>query len=166
MVGNYQCWLTPTTRCSANRNLNVSKQQMCKIALTLAVALFSRTAKFPPRWEASSSEGLRVRDKERLRVTCMAWCMHAYVHLLRRRHRGNLTSPAVIDRSGRTLVSRILGGHHVSMAMSGALPISATYTDAARRGNGRGGQQEAPHRGDQRESLPPFINRTAIVGFT
>lgn len=98
-MGNYQCWLTPTTRCSANRNLNVSKQQMCKTALTLAVALFSRTAKFPPRWEALSSEGLRVRDTERLRVTCMAWCMHAYVHLLRRRHRGNLTSPAVIDRS-------------------------------------------------------------------
>lgn len=64
----------------------------------------------------------------------MAWCMHAYVHLLRRRHRGNLTSPAVIDRSGRMLVSRILGGHNVSMAMSGALPISATYTDAARGG--------------------------------
>lgn len=40
MVVNYQCGLTPTTLCSANRNLNVSKQQMCEIALAVAVAIF------------------------------------------------------------------------------------------------------------------------------
>lgn len=62
------------------------------------------------------------------------WSWHAFVHEHKRRHRGNSLSPAVIDRSGQTLVSRILGWRHVSMVMSGALPISATYTDAAPRG--------------------------------
>lgn len=47
---------------------------------------------------------------------------------------GYLTSPAVIDRSGQTLVNRILCWRHVSMVMSGTLPISATYTSAAPRG--------------------------------
>lgn len=77
------------------------------------------------------------------------WSIHAYVHVHRRPHQANLTSPAVIDKSDWTLVSCILDCRYVSMVMSGALPISATYTNPASPRNGSGRQQEAPHCSDQ-----------------